>query len=114
MSYETEELLAETIIYWKRKADEAEAQLARVTAAVLEEDDKQTRILNDWKHTARRHLGLYKGEKELRARDRAEARALAREAASVIEGLADQQAMSDDWYEEPLARIKAAGEEPEQ
>ena len=28
------------------------------------------------------------------------------EAVRVIEGLADQQAMADDWYEEPLGRLK--------
>lgn len=33
---------------------------------------------------------------------------LLKEAISVIEGLAEQQAMSDDWYEEPLARFKTA------
>lgn len=27
-------------------------------------------------------------------------------AAQIIEGLVDQQAMPDDWYKEPLARIR--------
>jgi hypothetical protein len=31
---------------------------------------------------------------------------LLNEAIEVIEGLADQQAMADDWYEEPLGRLK--------
>jgi hypothetical protein len=30
-------------------------------------------------------------------------------AADVIENLAEQQAMSDDWYLEPLALVKEAG-----
>ena len=35
-----------------------------------------------------------------------------REAIGVIEGLADQQAMQDDWYLDPVAYFKAvAGEE---
>jgi hypothetical protein len=34
-------------------------------------------------------------------------RADLQEAVATIEGLADQQAMADDWYREPLARLKA-------
>lgn len=34
-----------------------------------------------------------------------------REALSVIEGLADQQAMSDEWWVESYSRIKSALEE---
>ena len=32
------------------------------------------------------------------------------EATRIIEGLADQQAMPDDWYVEPLKRLRAGGE----
>jgi hypothetical protein len=35
-------------------------------------------------------------------------RKLLAEAIGVIEGLAEQQAMEDDWYEEPLARFRSA------
>lgn len=37
--------------------------------------------------------------------------ALLREAVAVIEGLADQQAMADDWYVEPLERFRSAATE---
>lgn len=37
-----------------------------------------------------------------------ESYALLAEAVQVIRGLADQQAMPDDWFEEPLARFEAA------
>jgi len=35
-------------------------------------------------------------------------RELLADAVAVIEGLAEQQAMPDDWYEEPLAKFKRA------
>ena len=35
---------------------------------------------------------------------------LLREAADVIDGLSGQQAMPDDWFEEPLVRIREAGD----
>lgn len=37
-----------------------------------------------------------------------DALALLAEACEVIDGLADQQAIGDDWYEVPLAKFRAA------
>lgn len=56
---------------------ELAAHQARILKAASDEDARLHKIINDWQHVARRHVGLYKGERDLRVRDKARAADLA-------------------------------------